>query len=173
MPDIQFHHLRNGRYRLDRFKAQPVSGMHFQPQFIGQHSPCGQLFQLCIKSRAIAVMVGMAISAGVQFDNIGSQLGRGADLRFIGINKKRYANTDFFQRVDNARQFIVIGDHIKPTFCRHFLAFLRHNTACIGLVAQRDLQHFFRRRHFKIERQTDTPGQSGNIIIANMAAVFA
>ena len=94
-------------------------------------------------------------------------------MRRIGINKKRDANTGFFQRVDNARQFIVIGDNIKPAFRRHFLAFFRHNAARIGLMAQRNLQHFFGCRHFKIERQTDTTGQTGNVIIANMAAIFA
>ena len=28
MSDIQFYHLRNGCYRLDCLKAQPVSSMH-------------------------------------------------------------------------------------------------------------------------------------------------
>jgi hypothetical protein len=68
---------------------------------------------------------------------------------------------------------IAMRHRIKAAFGCYLLAFFRHNAAGIRLMTQRNGQHFFGRRHFKIKRQANAAGQSANIAIANMAAVFA
>ncbi len=43
----------------------------------------------------------------------------------------------------------------------------------VRLVAEGDIQHFLRRRHLEIERQAGGSLDAGDVIVADMAAIFA
>ncbi len=59
-----------------------------------------------------------------------------------------------------------------PAFGGALLALLRHDAGGMRLGAQRDGQHFVRRRHFQIEGNFYLAAEAGDIVVGNMPPVF-
>ena len=62
---------------------------------------------------------------------------------------------------------------VETAFGRTFLALLRHQAHRVRLVAQSDRQHLLGRRHLKIERHLQLGHEPGDVVVGNMASVFA
>ena len=62
---------------------------------------------------------------------------------------------------------------IEPAFGGHLLPPFRHETTGMRARGERDRQHLPRERHFKIERREVGRGEPCDVVVADVAAIFA
>ena len=67
----------------------------------------------------------------------------------------------------------MLAGGVEPAFGGALLAPFGDDAGGVRLVAQRDLQHFLGRRHFEVERQVGRRLDPGEVVVADVAAVFA
>ena len=118
-------------------------------------------------------MESMRIFAGMEFDDRRAKPESRIKLTLACFDKQRNANTGIGQPANNRRELVVKSCRIKPALCCAFFALFRHDAGGVRFVAQRDLQHFLSRGHFQIERQIGCGLDTGKVLIADMATIFA
>ena len=116
---------------------------------------------------------GLAIGAGVQFDNRRAHGFGDRDLDRIRFNKQRDADAGIGQLAHIGRDVIMARSHIQPALGRALLALFRHQADCVRLVTQGDLEHFLGRRHFQVQRQLDLGHQPVDILIRDVTTILA
>jgi hypothetical protein len=67
----------------------------------------------------------------------------------------------------------MLTSSVEPAFGGTLFPLFRHDAGGMWFVSQRYRQHFLGRRHFEIQRQIDRMHDAGDIVVANMPAVFA
>ena len=65
------------------------------------------------------------------------------------------------------------ADHVEPAFGGALGAALRHQAGGVRPGPQRDRDHLRGRRHLQVERLGDLGLEAGNVVVADVAAVFA
>jgi len=173
VPDIQLNHLRYCRDGGYSVESQPVASMDLKSRSRGETCTFGQSFDFTIDIRAIAMQGCFAIGAGVKFDNIRPNRCRSFNLVCAGVDKQRNPNPLVFQMPDKAGQLISLGSGVKSALGGYFLAVFGDEATGIGNMLQGDVQHLARDGHLQIERLRDLGHQPRNVVIGNMAAVFA
>ena len=68
---------------------------------------------------------------------------------------------------------VVAAGGVEPAFRGPFLPLLRHDAGGVRLVAERDLEHLRRRRHFEVKRQVELATQPRNIVVGDVPPVLA
>ncbi len=115
----------------------------------------------------------MRIRPGVQFHHRHAQPGSRFELTRIGRDEQRDANAGILQPRHDRLQRVVLAGGIQPAFGGAFGAAFRNDAGGVGLVGQRDGQHFIGRRHFEVDRQRNGAAQPDQISIGDVAAIFA
>ena len=171
--DIQFDDLRHRRDRGNRIKGQPVARMDFK----GLHGRvlgrgCKPLQLMCERG-VIGSQRHVAICAGMEFDHIGANIGRGFDLRQFGIDEERHPDTGIPELGYEGPQILCANDNIEATFRRQLLPAFGHQAAGMRAVTKCDFQHFVGGSHFEIEGTVELRLQPDNIGIRYVTAIFA
>ena len=169
MADIEFGDLRDGGDGRDIVEGQAMAGMRFDAVLGRQRGRIGDAAQF----RRARAAVQMRIGPGVKFDHGRAKLDRGVDLRGVGLDEQADADARVAQLRDDGPQRLQLPCCVQPALGRALLALFRHDAGGMRPVAQRDVQHFLRRRHFQIERHVQRRHQHGDILVANMAAILA
>ena len=115
----------------------------------------------------------IAITPRMQLDDVGADGCRCLDGLEVGLDEQRDANTGALQFCDERLQRFDAAPDIEPAFRRALLAPLRHKATGVRHMAQRDLQHLIRCRHFEIERPRQLVLEPGDVRIRDVTAVFA
>ena len=97
--------------------------------------------------RRAPAAVQMRIGPGVKFDHGRAQLDRGVDLRSVGLDEQADADARVAQLRDDGPQRLQLPRRVQSALGRALLALFGHDAGSVRFVAQRDLQHFLRRRH--------------------------
>ena len=87
MAYVQLDHFGKGGHWLNRLIIQPVAGMHFQTQIMGKAGHGPQAFKFGVAFFEFAFGMKIAIGAGMQLNDIGSDAMCGFDLLLIGGNE--------------------------------------------------------------------------------------
>jgi hypothetical protein len=67
----------------------------------------------------------------------------------------------------------MLAGHVEATLGGTLFASLGHEASGVWAGIDRDPNHFLGRCHFEIERLCDFRLQAGNVVVANVPAVFA
>ena len=125
------------------------------------------------KLHSVALVTRMRISAGVQLHNRRTERNSGPQLRNVCIDKQRHPDANICKARHKRFEVIMLSGGIKPALSRHFLASFRHDANRMGAMTQRNGKHFFGRCHFKIKRQIDLAHQTFDVMVTDVATVFA
>ena len=68
---------------------------------------------------------------------------------------------------------IVLPGGVEAAFGRPLLAPLGDDAGGVRAVAQRDFEHLLGRRHFEVQRQIDLGHEAVDIVVGDVAPVFA
>ena len=99
----------------------------------------------------------MAVSACVELDDIGAYSGRRADFRLARLDEQRKPDTGCLDAREQRRKLGFAAGNGKPALGRHFLATFGNNAGGVGHHLAGDGDHLVGRRHFEIERQSESP----------------
>src|SRR5579883_3153593 len=97
MADIELDDLRNCRDGSNGFIAQAVSRMAFQADRFGMRGRGDETLEL----KAALCARGVAIGAGMQFDDGGIQCPRRVELPHLGIDEQRDTDAATTKSVDD------------------------------------------------------------------------
>ncbi len=75
--------------------------------------------------------------------------------------------------VDIISEMIVLPRGVEPAFGGALLALFGDDAGGVRLMAKRDGEHLLGRRHFEVQRQVDLGHQPVDVIVGDVAAVFA
>src|SRR5579862_8131473 len=173
MPDIEFDDLRQARNHFSACVVQSVTGVHLETEIFRQHCARAQQPPFRIGLRGTLLCERVAPRARVQLDDRCAQRRRGFDLRRLRGNEQGYANAGMFEIVNHRRKLRALPRGVEATFGGALAALFWHQTGRMRPGFKRNAEHFFRRRHFKIQRLVDLGHEPGDIVIEDVAAVFA
>ncbi len=159
--------------RLDRLVGQAVAGVDFKPERMGEGGHVGQASQFRVAGIRVALVMGVAIGAGVEFDDRCAIRWAGLDLRAVGGNEDRHTAPRVAQRCNEMGQFVFLPRDLETAFGRPFLALFRHDADGVRSVAQRDGLHLGRCGHLEVERDGQDLGQPFDIPVRDVAAILA
>jgi len=71
------------------------------------------------------------------------------------------------------RKLRALSKRVEPAFGGALAALLRHQAGRVRFRLERNRHHLVGRRHFEIERPVDLGFQPRDVVVADMAAVFA
>ena len=115
----------------------------------------------------------MGIFAGVEFDHRRLEPHCRVELALLGRDEQADADAGVAQPLDEWIEPVVLPGGVKSALGGAFFAPFGDDAGGVRFVAERDLQHLLGRRHFEVERQAGGSLDAGEIVIADMAAVFA
>jgi hypothetical protein len=167
--DIQLPDMGNGGDGFDIFICQAMPGMDFQADAFAIDRRLADLFQQPVTLRAGRI----GISAGMQFHHRCAQRARGIELTAVRLDEHGDTDTRRPQRRYDGLQAIVLAHRIDAALGGALLALFRHDAGGMGPMLQGNRRHLVGRRHFQIERNGQRLAEPGDIVIGNMAPVFA
>jgi hypothetical protein len=147
--------------------------MHLEPQRIGHCSHLAQPDQFGVAIGGAAFGMGIAIAAGMEFDNRRPDPVRGLDLARIGGDEDRHPAARIAQGRDEMRQPVFVLRHFEPAFGGLLLALFGHDAHRMRAVAQRDRLHLVGRGHLEVERQRQRRHQPVDIGVRYVPAILA
>ena len=109
----------------------------------------------------------------MDFDDRRPKPRRRFDLLRIGGDEQRDADTGLIQLRHHRCQQIVLPDGVEAALGREFPAPLGNETGRMWTRFDGDGHQFRCRRHFEIERLDDLGLQTGNVVVADVAAILA
>ena len=169
MPDVEFGQLRNRGNRLDVLVSQPVARVGFDPVLGGECGHVGQAPEFVGDSIARR----MGIFTCVELYHGSLQHHRRFDLALVRRNEQADADPGIAEALDHRVKPVVLPGGIEPALGGALLAPFGDDASGVRLVAQRNRQHFLGRSHFQVERQIGRGLDPGQVLVADMAAVFA
>ena len=152
MADIELDDLGKTRDLLCGPVVQAVAGVHLKAEPGGQTrtfldlSPFGSRGGLVLGDERVAPRTGMNLDCGC------TKLGCGPDLLRIGSDEQRYRNASPAELGYDRLKHAALLDDIEAAFGRTLLAPLRNQASRMRPRFHGDVEHFFRRGHFEIER---------------------
>ena len=138
---------------------------------VGGHFPEPGEFAVTLVKAALGVQI--AVAARVQLDHLGADPVRGVDLARVGGNEDRDPAAHVAQGRDEMGQPVFVLGHFEPALGRPFLALFGHDADGVGFVAERDLLHLVGRCHLEVEGQFQRLHQPVDVVVRDVAAVFA
>ena len=115
----------------------------------------------------------MGVAAGVELDDRRLEADRRLDLARIGLDEQADPDVGAGEALDEGHQVIVLARRVEPALGGPLLALLGDEAGGVGPVAKRDLEHLLGRRHLEVEGDGQPGHQLGNVLVADVAAVFA
>ena len=109
----------------------------------------------------------------MDFNHGRAQFRRHFDLLRRCSDKKGNADAGVLEFMNDRGKLCALLDGIEPTFGGPFSAFFGHQTDRVWSSLERNADHFRGRCHLKIERLVDFRFQASNIVVANVATIFA
>ena len=109
----------------------------------------------------------------MQLNHLSPDAGCGFDLFHVRCDKDRHAAAGLPQGGDEMGQFVFLTRHFKATLGGAFLTLFRHDADGMRFVTQRDLLHFVRRGHLKVQRHRQDLHQPIDVSIGDVTTVFA
>src|SRR5262249_57439665 len=88
-------------------------------------------------------------------------------------NEERNTNTGMLKFTHDGSKLRTLCGRVEASFSCALCPLFRHQTNRVRPGLERDADHFFCRRHFEIERLVYFCLQPCNVVVTNMAAVFA
>jgi len=88
MADVELGDGGDGGDRPDRIEGEAVAGMALEADGLGMGGGMAQAAQLAL---ALGVL-GLAVGAGVQLDDVGADLAGGVELGWVGLYEQRDAD---------------------------------------------------------------------------------
>ena len=122
---------------------------------------------------ALAVARRIGIGAGVQLDYAGAGIKSSLNLLLVGTDKQRHADAGGVQFAGKTGDFLELRQYVQTAFGSNFFALLRYDAHVIRPYRQCVGQHFFGHRHFQIDAGFDRAADGGDVVVFNVAAVFA
>jgi hypothetical protein len=98
---------------------------------------------------------------------------RGVKLALVRFDEQRDTDARRAQLLGNRGKGVVHPRRVEPTFGGALLALFGDDAGSMRLVTQRDGKHLAGRRHFEVERKIGRRLNPRQILVADMAAVFA
>ncbi len=92
---------------------------------------------------------------------------------FLGIDEQRDADAHGAKSGDDGQEAFGRARGVEPALGGELVAPLRHQAGGMRLVPERDFEHRLGRRHFEIERHRQLARQTRNVVVGDVAAVFA
>ena len=114
-----------------------------------------------------------AIGTGMKFDHRGAESQRGIELGGVRFDEQGGANSGLAKSIDVGCQMLAAGDRVEAALGSALFAFFGNDTSGVRLVAQGDLQHLRRRRHFQVEGDGNFAAEAADVIVGNVAAILA
>jgi hypothetical protein len=165
MADIQLPHLREGGDGADIVERQPMAGVAFQAEFLGQRRGGAQPVQLA--------GAALGIGAGMQFHHRRAERGGGAQLRRVGIDEQRDADAGRTQGGDRRAQRVELAGGIQPALGRDFLPAFGDQAGGVRAGGAGDADHFLGRRHFQVDRCLQGGHRALQVVVADVPPVLA
>ena len=147
--------------------------MDFQTALMSDRGRRLQTLEMMLDAVRIAGEPGFAIGAGVELDDSSPHGFGDGDLDRVRLDEERDPAAGLAQLPHEGRDGVVACSDIETALGGALLTLFRHQADRMRLVAQGDVEHFRRCRHFQIERQVDLGHQPVDIRVADMATVFA
>ena len=169
MADVELGELRDGSDRDDIVIGQAMAGVRLDPVLPRQRGGVGEAAEF----GGAFLALHMRIAAGVEFDDGRLQPHRRLDLARVGFDEQADANARVGQARHDRGKMVVLAGGVEPALGRALLALFGDDAGGVRRMAQRNRQHLVGRRHFEVERQVGRGLDAGEVVIADVAAVFA
>ena len=140
---------------------------------VQSHPSSPGLTRRSIPQRPCAGNQSVAPGTRMNFDCGRAKLRRGPDLLRIGSDEQGYRDSRSAELGYDRLNGAALLDDIEAAFGRTLLAPLRNEARRMRPRFDGDAQHFFRGGHFQIERFWDFGLEPRDIVVANVAAIFA
>lgn len=123
--------------------------------------------------RALMVVEGVGIGAGMDFADVESASGGCLDLLGFGIDKGTHGKVMVSESTDGTFEGLKLAKYIQPTFSGDFFATLGDEHDHLGLGGQGDLDHGRGGSHLKIQRNLDGFDQPLKVIVLDMTSILS
>ena len=150
-------------------KVRPCPAWGSMPFLTASAAAVGDALQL---GRALFAL-GMGVAAGVEFDDRRAEADGGGDLGLGRLDEQADADVRRAKLVDIISEVIVLPRGVEPALGGALLALLGDDAGGVRLMAKRDGEHLLGRRHFEVQRQVDLGHQPVDVVVGDVAAVFA
>jgi len=168
MPNVQFHHLRDGSHRPDSCEIKAVACMHFKAQRDTLLRGDDEAIQLTLA----LITLGLAIGTRVKLADISTDGACRSKLAVFWIDKEGDPYARSPQACNLGGQCLLQGDHVEAALSGQFRALLGHKATGIRPDAQGKGNHFLGCRHLEIEGQGNAGGKPGDVLVSNVPAVL-
>lgn len=150
--------------------VQSVAGIDAQAERVRQ---CCRLDELLDFRCRVSGGPGVGIGAGVEFDKIGADLCRRANLVEVGINKEADDDAGPAEPGDGEPERGCGRTDVQTAFSGDFGPFFWNEANFVGLEFFGDGDDFWNVGHFEVEAEAGELSELADIAVVNMAAVFA
>lgn len=112
-------------------------------------------------------------TTGVQFDDRGLEGGGSIDLAWVGIEEKADKNIGLSESLNHGAERVNFGDGIEASFGGDFSTVFGDEANFCGLEAKGEVEHGGGGGHFEVELFAAFLAESKNIVVLDVAAIFA
>ena len=123
--------------------------------------------------KTLFITLFQGVQPGVQLHKISASLRSKVDRFSVGLNKEAYLNSRRFEWFQKFHQACKVTNNIKPPFRGEFLPFFRYQGNKLRLGVQGYLLQLRGHGHLKVQLCGNCLAESCQIIILDVAAVFA
>ncbi len=116
---------------------------------------------------------GVAVAAGMNFDEICARLLREIDNRPVRLDEQRHQHAEAVKHLHNPPDPLHVSAHIKAAFGGELLPLFRHEGDLVRHHPLCDVNHVFGERHFKVELSPDHVPKRDHVAVLYMPPVFA
>ncbi len=167
MADVELFDFGNGGDRADIGDREAVAGMNGEPKAGAQ---CRRLRQRA-QGRGVAGVV--RIGAGMELDRHSAGVMRGAHHALVGIDEEAGADAGGVKSRDAGGHSLRVAEDVQSALGGDLGSLFRNETDLMRHQRDRDVDHLLGERHFQIEDGANRPGESLDVVVLDVAAVFA
>jgi len=146
-----------------------MPGVALEPDPLGIGGGRHQALELSRARR----LIGMTVSAGVQFDDGSTHGLRGFDLEPCRLDEQGHTNACCRELSDEGPEKFLLSRHVEATLGRALLPALRYEADRVRTMGQRNRPHLRSGRHLEIQGHGDLAPKPANIVIRDVAPILA
>src|SRR5579872_141969 len=173
MANVEFDDFRQRRDCLSRAVVEPVAGVNLQSQAFCPYRSGADRLPFRFSLLLAALRNGVAPGAGMQLDHRRTDARGSFDLPRRRADKERDTDAISLKLGHSRRKLRGMTDNIEAALGGALGALLRDQAGGMRLRPYGDRNHFVGCRHFEIKRLVDFRLQTRDVVITDMAAIFA
>ncbi len=165
--DVQLLDFRDRRHEADVGRREPVTGMDGQ----ADTAPLGRRITKRCDAAHIARM--MRVLTRVQFNGVGAEITRSANRGWRRRDEQADANACIAQPPNSRLQRVGCMGQVEATLSRDLLATLGDERDLVRAERRGDVEHLRRACHFEIQERAYRASQARDVVILDVAPIFA